>query len=146
MTAVLTPLDLRYLQGEKWLLRSDFRCVSDTLGTIVIPAPFVTDFNSVPQLLTNILPRDEYGEAALGHDYLYQHGGVNGKAISRGDADRFHREFVKWAGVRECLPDGTVQRVSDAPRWKVAAFYYGLRLGGWVVWRRYRALDRPAVA
>jgi Protein of unknown function (DUF1353) len=146
MSAVLTPLDLRYLQGEKWWLQSQYRCVSDTLGLIVIEAGFITDFNSVPRLLTNILPREEYGEAALPHDYLYLHGGVNGKKISRGDADRVHREFVVWAGVRVCDAAGQVTRVGDTPRWKVDALYYGLRLFGWVTWWRYRRRDRPEVA
>lgn len=143
MSAVLTPLDLRYLQGDKWLVLSEYRCVSDVLGLIVIPAGFITDFNSVPRVLTNILPREEYGEAALPHDYLYQYGGINGKTISRGDADQVHREFVVWAGVRECAPDGTLTRVGDTPAWKVHAFYYGLRSCGWWTWRRYRQADRP---
>jgi hypothetical protein len=145
VTAVLTSLDLRYLQGEKWLVISEYRCVSDRLGLIVIPAGFITDFNSVPRVLTNLLPREEYGEAALPHDYLYQHGGINGKPVSRGDADRVHREFVVWAGVRVCAPDGTLTRVGETPRWKVDAFYYGLRSAGWWTWRDYRRHDAPAV-
>lgn len=145
MSAVLTPLDLRYLQGEKWLVRSEYRSVSDILGLMVIPAGFITDFNSVPRVLTNILPREEYGEAALPHDYLYQHGGINGKPITRADADLVHREFVVWAGVRVCDADGNVTRIGETPRWKVDAFYYGLRFFGWWTWRLYRQRDRPAV-
>jgi hypothetical protein len=145
MSRVLTPIDLRYLDGERWLLQSEYRCLSNVLGLIVIPAGFVTDFNSVPRVLTNILPREQYGEAALPHDLLYQRGRLNGVEVTRAQADLVHREFVEFCGVRQWQRDGLV-RVGETPKWKVDAFYYGLRLGGWLAWRNYRKLDAGASA
>ena len=38
-------------------------------------------------------------------------------------------EFVIWRG---------------APKWKVDAYYYGLRAGGWWTWRKYRKAEAHA--
>jgi uncharacterized protein DUF1353 len=146
VSSVLTPLNVRYLNGDRWWLIDEYRCVSDTLGLIVIRAGSISDFNSVPRILTNILPREDYGEAAWPHDFLYEQGMLNGTPITRAQADMVHREFVIWAGVRTCAPDGTVSRVGDTPAWKVWAMYRGLRLGGWKPWDEYRARDTQAGA
>jgi uncharacterized protein DUF1353 len=130
MTRVLTPLVLQYIDGDDWLITQPFVLESAVLGgRLEIPAGFVTDFNSVPQVLQNLLPPTEFGEAAVGHDKLYRDGRWNGQPITREQADAVHQELVAWAG--------TVR--TPAPAWKRAAFHRGLRLFGWVTWRRYRA-------
>ena len=132
MSLVYTALDLRYIDGDTWQLLSPFKAYSTVAHAhINVPAGFVTDFNSIPRLLTNILPREEYGEAAVLHDKLYREGKLNGVVIDRELADRIHREFVQWKG---------------APAWKVAAMFRGLRLGGWVAWRKYRKAEEAQVA
>lgn len=142
MTRVLCDLDLQYLNGRVWRLRAFFKVYSDVLGgELGLEQGDVSDFNSTPRLLWNLLPPTEYGEAAWVHDLLYKLGTYNGKPVDRATADRVHREFVIWAGVRELQPDGTLVRTGDTPAWKVKAYYGGLRLGGWLPWRRSRAAD-----
>jgi hypothetical protein len=123
---VLTPLDLRYVDGDTWLLLTDFRAISEGVGLIEVGVGFRTDFNSVPRLLTNILPREEYGESAVLHDRLYQTAGTGLRAVTRAEADGVHREFLIWKG---------------APPWKVRAMYWGLRAFGSATWNRYRKAD-----
>lgn len=131
MSIVKNRLKLEYIDGDNWLLLEPFRAYSDVAhGWIEVPQHFITDFNSQPRLLWNILPPTEYGEAAALHDLLYRTGKWNGVAIDRAFADRVHREFVRWKG---------------APAWKVDAYYYGLRLGGWLVWRKYRTAEAERV-
>lgn len=115
---------LRYVDGDTWCLMEPFAVYSDVaVGRITVPAGCTTDFNSVPRLLTNILPKEHYGEAGILHDYLYCAGKLHGVAIDRLLADQVHREFVIWKG---------------APAWKVSAFYRGLRAFGWWAWRKHR--------
>lgn len=129
MTRVTTPLRVQYIDGDRWLVLEEFRCCSEIVGEVVIPVGFITDFNSTPRLLWNLVPPTEYGEAALPHDLLYRTGRLNGEPIDRQTADRVHREFMLWRG---------------APAWKAAAMYAGLRLGGWYPWRRYRRAEAEA--
>ena len=93
-------------------------------GTVIVPAGFKTDFASVPRALWNILPPvGKYDAGAVCHDLLYREGAFNGRAIERGEADNVLREAME------------VCCVSGVQRWLI---YAGLRVGGWVVWRRYR--------
>jgi hypothetical protein len=130
VSIVSSKLHLEYIDGRNWLLLEPFRAYSDVAhGWIEVPEAFITDFNSQPIGLWNILPPTDYGEAAVLHDFLYRYGRLNGIVVDRGFADRVHREFLRWKG---------------APTWKVDAYYYGLRLGGWLTWRRYRKAEREA--
>lgn len=112
--------------SNRWVLAADFVVITDTLGTITVPTGFVTDFNSIPRVLWNLLPPTDYPEAALPHDFLYRYGSLNGKPVQREDADKVHRELLVWA---------------EAPGWKVSAYYRALRIGGWWAWRQSRKGD-----
>jgi len=131
MSQVLTPLDLRYVDGETWQLLTSFRAISDSVGLIDVSAGFKTDFNSIPRALTNILPREEYGEAAVLHDKLYRDASTGLIAVTREQADAVHREFLIWKG---------------APGWKVRLMFWGIRLGGWKPWNAYRAKAQAVTA
>ena len=97
-------------------------------GTVIVPAGFRTDFASIPRGLWNILPPvGKYDAGAVCHDLLYREGAFNGRAIDRADADNVLREAMEVCGV------------GRAQRWLI---YAGLRVGGWVVWRRYRGGSR----
>lgn len=124
MSKFLTPLDLRYIDGRNWLVMFPFVYQSDLIGQHRVGVGFVTDFNSQPEFLWSILPPTEFGEAALIHDDLYRSG-----IWDRLTADQVHREIL---------------RLSDAPAWKVKAYYAGLRLCGWITWRRYRKQEAHA--
>ncbi len=135
MSSFLTPLEVEYLDGDHWLLHEPFIYIlgPDTSGKerVEVPKGFVTDFASVPRPLWNILPpTGKYGKAAVIHDFLYQRRAVttflNGLAIrfvERGEADAILNEGMEVLGV------------SRFTRWIV---YYGVRIGGWAAWKRYR--------
>lgn len=131
MTRVICDLNLRYIDGRNWLITSPFSCESEEAGVITVEAGETTDFNSIPVPLWNILPPDDYGEAAALHDHLYRTGLLRGQPVDRGTADRVHREFVKFR---------------KAPGWKVVAMYAGLRAFGWKTWNAYRAKDAARAA
>lgn len=127
MTRVLSDLDLKYIDGRTWTLIADFSVESDVAGFIEVPAGTVTDFNSIPRALWNLLPPDDFGEAAILHDEIYATGVIRGASVPRLIADQVHREFL-------------VHR--HAPAWKVHAMFWGIRAFGYWVWRRYRAAER----
>lgn len=135
MATIVTPLQLGYIDGKSWALLTNFVVISDTIkavipnhgGTVVVPAGFTTDFNSIPRGLWNIFPPDEDGEAGVVHDYLYRYGALSGHPLQRVTADKTHREFV---------------HMRHPAAWKESAMYWGLRLGGWKPWNAYRAAEK----
>jgi hypothetical protein len=95
------------------------------VGKIVVPAGFVTDLASIPQVLWNILPPiGKYDKAAVVHDFLYQRNGVT----------RLTADDVLLEGMNVC----------NVPGWKKYSIYSGVRVGGWVTWNKYRAQDKKA--
>lgn len=98
---------------------------------ITVPAGFVTDYASIPRgLYWLIPPRGKYNRPAIIHDWLYQHAPVDartGRPCTQARADHILREAC------ENVDDRFTQR------W---AIYLGLRVGGWLTWRRYRASDK----
>ena len=141
MTRVLTPLELAYIDGDTWRLTLSFACETDELGRLDIPAGFVTDFNSVPRVLWNILPPTEAGEPAIAHDWLYRYGKTpDGRPVTRDQADAVYQELLAWIGSsadRRTLPDGS--KPKPIPLWRQMAMYLGVRAGGRAIWNQYRA-------
>lgn len=87
--------------------------------TFEVPAGFVTDWASVPRFLWRLIPsRGSYNKAALVHDYLYR---VQPEGVTRRQADQVFLDAMRHLGVAGPL------------RW---AMYQGVRLGGWLPWRR----------
>ena len=74
-----TPLEIEYIGGRSWKVTREFDYLvdfNDPHSAIKVPAGFVTDFASVPEVLWDILPpTGKYGKAAVVHDYLYVMGG-----------------------------------------------------------------------
>lgn len=99
---------------------------SDSLQRVLtIPAGFVTDLASIPQILWNILPPiGRYDHAAVVHDFLYQNNGV-----TRAQADVVLREAME---------------VKKVPAWMRWTIYSGVRVGGWLPWNRYRSRQSPS--
>ena len=123
----LSPLIVRD-EGGTFVLVEALAYESAVLdGVLVVPPGFLTDFASIPRGLWNILPPiGKYDAGAVCHDKLYRDGAFDRRPIDRGTADRVLREAMDVCGV------GRLQR------WLI---YAGLRLGGWVVWHRYRSLS-----
>jgi hypothetical protein len=123
VTRVYTPINVQYIDGRHWRLLTSFACETDALGRIDIPAGFVTDFASIPRLLWNILPPEYHAVASLPHDWLYVQGEVNGREIERAEGDAVFNELLAF---------------DHAGDWDRRALVAGVRLGGWVPWRKYR--------
>lgn len=65
---------LAFGNDRDWILTKDMvYVIGKTNAAIVVPAGFVTDLASIPQVLwsTGLTPTGQYGRAAIVHDYLY---------------------------------------------------------------------------
>lgn len=94
----LDPLVTEYLDGKNFRIVHEFDYHTDVgkLNVVRIPAGFITDFASIPQIFWNILPpTGKYGKAAVVHDYLYRTWGIATKA----EADWVLLEAMKALGV-----------------------------------------------
>ena len=85
-----------------------------------IPKGFVTDFSSYPWYARLIVRFDKVDIAGVIHDWLYCKG-----EISRARADEIWRKVAR-AGAR---------RANPLQAW---LSWFGLRIGGWFSWRKYR--------
>ena len=124
MSHVVTELDVRRLgpgpQGRStWRLLAPLVYESDLVGTISVPFGFVTDFASVPRLpLAFMVAGDHAHQAAVIHDWLYTTHAVDGKPITRAQADAVFQEAIKCSDP-------------DAP---AALMWLGVRVGGGGAW------------
>lgn len=69
--AELTKLKTSPIDDKYWLVEEDYyyQC---SLGTIVVPKGFKTDYASIPRLFRNIINSyGKHGRAAVVHDWLY---------------------------------------------------------------------------
>ena len=130
MSNELTPLDFRVIdRGRRARLLAPFRFQSETVGVVQVDEGFITDFNSVPRGLWNILPPWEFPEAGVVHDKLFRDGrvrGVGSRAVTRDEADDVHSEVLRFYG---------------AGRWRVRFMRIGLKLGSWKTWNEHRERD-----
>lgn len=117
----------------KLLRRLKFKTLDGWL--IEVPAGFETDFASIPRLLWTVIPpRGRFNRPAIVHDFLYQYAPSDPRtkqSCTRERADQILREAC------ENCDDRVTQR---------SAIYAGVRLGGWVPWRRYRKAEVRARA
>ena len=138
MSQFLTELHVARLSGQfkegraLWRLLAPLRYQSDKLGEeIAVPADYVTDFASVPRLpLTYLMAGDTAHEAAVIHDWLYTPHAVNGKPVTRAQADAVFREAI---GVSDHKAPG-------------ALMWLAVRLGGGGSWSRPGPAQEPRVA
>lgn len=94
----LDALVLEYIDGHTWKVVNEFVYMTNVgkLGSVHVPACFLTDFASVPKALWNIMPpTGMYGKAAVLHDYLYRTPHIASKA----DADSVFLEAMTALGV-----------------------------------------------
>ena len=111
-----TPLIVSEAEGSRWQLYAPLAYVH-SLFEIVVPVGFDTDFASVPRLLWPLLPpQGRHSKAAVVHDWLYRH-----RVASRGISDRIFYDAMIDSGVK---------------RWRAYLMWLGLRVGGWVAWKR----------
>lgn len=90
--------------------------VINTAKVILVPAGFVTDFASIPQLFRNIISgQDDTRKPAVVHDFLYRK-----KLGDRKTADRI---FLQ--AMQEC----------EVAWWKRRLAWAAVRAAGWIFWR-----------
>lgn len=124
MSRFLTPLDARRIEDTShdgrgtWRLLAPLVYESDLAGiTVTAPEGFVTDLASVPRLPFAYLLTGGVGHAAaVIHDVLYTK-----HQVVRSTADDIFHEALLVLGI---------------PRWQAALMWVGVRLGGWIGWKR----------
>jgi hypothetical protein len=104
----------------RWVLARDLFWTHPVSGTVVrIPAGFETDLASIPRVLRAVFSvNGAHRKAAVLHDYLYSRG-----LCSRKRADRLFKLAMKETAV---------------PWWKRNLMFAGVRMGGWVFFRKAR--------
>ncbi len=103
-----------YPDGKTWYLMGPL-VYSRPGGDIKVPEGFETDFASVPQALTNVLPRwSTYGPASVVHDWLYWN-----QQTHRDFADEIIYEAMVALGVNY---------------WKRRTIYNAVRMFGQSAW------------
>jgi hypothetical protein len=107
----------------------DWSFYSDRLGTtITVPAGFQFDWDSVPRWpIVYLLFKNRAIEEACAHDYLYVTGRAGCCEIERIDADQMMLDAMVYYKVK--------------PRYRMP-IYWGVRIGGWRGWNRYRKADQ----
>ncbi len=115
--------------GERWArLIEPLRYLTSRGRVFIVPPEFETDFASIPRLLWSLVGSPaggRYRRAAVLHDYLYAHGAA--LWLKRSEADAVFREAMLVSGVTPA---------------KARIIYYGVRIGGWITWRRYRKQEK----
>ena len=123
----LTELVLRHVGGRRYRVEQEFVYIMRTGRHLVVPAGFLTDGGSVPRLLWPLYPPfgSDADEAYTLHDYGYAH--AERWEMPRGEVDALMREVMEVKGFR---------RTARAVVWA------GVKLGGWLTFRRHRAARR----
>lgn len=119
MSSFKDKLIVKFLgDGIHWELATPFQYDVGSLGSgekILVPAGFVTDFGSVPQLFWNIVsPIGKATGAFVLHDFLY--------------ATQERTRLVSDAILLEAL------EVLEVNWFQRTLIYNGVRLGGFVAW------------
>lgn len=102
---------------DRWVYQHDFSVTLPDNRIITVEAGFEYDKGSIPGFLQNYLPRDDAHSviAFLIHDWLYTKGTIEGKPITKKEADTIFYDLLRHAGMRYT---------------KAKAAYLAVRLGG----------------
>lgn len=114
-----TLIDFRRLGHDKYEMLHDVVVFIAPATPIIIYKGSVLDFASVPKIFHFLIDKDDNSVAigALVHDVLYQT-----EWFSRKISDAIFLDLMKYR---------------RAPVWKRYLAYFGVRLGGWVVWSNH---------
>lgn len=122
-TGFTKPLIIQDNGDETFTVMEEFSYDVGYLGsnlTIIVPKGKITDFASIPKILTPIFPRyGQHTKAAVLHDYLYDL--VRKEGFPRRLADFFFLDAMK---------------ILNVPLWRRLIMYYCVRLFGWAAVRK----------
>lgn len=126
MAGFATELFTKDIEDDLCELTAPLSYYSDILGKeISIPAGFQTDFASVPRVpIAYWFYGNRAHRESVVHDVLYKSG-----IVTRKTADRIFLEAMK---------------ARKKPLWVRWGMYLGVRLGGWIVWRKYRKSEKKS--
>lgn len=132
------PLDTRYdpeasaiLGADYWRILTPFRFYlgeNHSDRWVTIPAGYLTDGASVPQIFWNMIPPwGKYGQAAVVHDLLCEYLAITTSAgpasITRAECDAVLYEAMK---------------ILEVPAWKSSTIYYSV-----CMYRVVSGVDKP---
>lgn len=134
MGRFLTPLRVELIAHDpaKWKLTDPLIYDSKTVGKIIVPEGYITDFASVPRVpIAYLLTGGLAHAAAVVHDFLYTspHETGTGRIVTRAEADRVLLGAAV-DGMRLC-GDGFVTAVRNQLRYtRARIMWVGVRIGG----------------
>jgi len=147
MGRFLTKLRVERLPNKngrkQWKLTDWFIYESSTVGLILVPPGYVTDFASVPRLpIIYLFFGGQSDEEGTLHDFLYSvpHSTGTGQVVDRALADKVLRG-ARYSCIRVDLSDyEKVSALSLANNvWAYCSawcFWAGVRLVGWRYWQK----------
>ena len=118
-----TPLIVEVMpSGKKFKLYFDFSYYWKRKRiTVRVKRGFETDFASIPQPLHWLISKlGRHNKPSVLHDAAYQ-GVIVGYVFDRADADLIFLDSMIDFGVA---------------KWKRTLMYWGVRIGGWIAWRK----------
>lgn len=129
--AFVTPLVTQATRPGWATVLRPFTVHSRRMGAShTVPAGFPFDWDSVPRIPgVHALTKGRAEKSACLHDHLYRVQAFDGVPISRRQADLLMFDAMK--------AEGTARR----HRWLI---YAGVRLGGWIGWRKHRRNAKEA--
>ena len=146
---IVEPLD----DGRNWKLIQPFSyAVGAPNGSTVVhclPGE-LSDFASIPQVFWSfgLSPTGWYSKAAWLHDHLYKTGRIGDMVIDQKYADDVLNEamcvlaaawVLEHGRSKPCypqIPHGELRSLTERE-----IIYWGVRVGGWATWRKYRQAD-----
>lgn len=139
MPRFLAPLRIEEIDGDDRRWRLLERCIyhltePDGPEWVCVDPDFVTDFGSIPRLLWWVRGLSPFGRlrrAYVIHDQLYQRPVVQSATGTR-PVTRKEADLILLEGCHVLGASWLNRRI----------IYRGVRLGGWVAWRRYRRAER----
>lgn len=140
MGKFLTPLKVELVAHDpaKWKLLEPLIYDSRTVGQIIVPEGFITDFASVPRVPIAYLLTGGLGHAAATlHDFLYTspHNTGTGRIVTREEADKILLGAAV-EGMRLC-GNGFLTAIKNQLRYtRARIMWVGVRLGGYWHWDR----------
>lgn len=117
-------LSVTYLNDGKWRLNDKLCYDDEEFGEIIVPSGTVTDLDSIPRLpFAHMLLKNQTVIGATVHDFAYTLGHIEGRQITRKQADEIFLRAMEDEGVSW---------------WARRMIYAGVRLGGYFAWSKHR--------